>query len=164
MRLIRFFKVTTLPTNPDPDSLYFLKTGSNVDLYITDENGVLYNVDEDAPTARELSKSLVIESPSDSENISFFYTDVPITISKMIAVLKGTTPSLTWSIKHDIDRSGSGNEVVTGGTTTANTTTGNIITVFNDATIPANSFIWFISTAQSGMITEFNVSLIYTKD
>jgi hypothetical protein len=164
MRLIRFFKVTTLPTIPDPDSLYFLKTGGNVDLYITDENGVLYNVDEDAPTARELSKSLVIESPSGSENISFFYTDVPITISKMIAVLKGTTPSLTWSIKHDIDRSGSGNEVVTGGTTTTNTTTGNIITVFNDATIPANSFIWFISTAQSGTITEFSVSLIYTKD
>jgi hypothetical protein len=164
MQLLRFFKVTELPSDPKPNALYFLKTGNKVDLYITDTTGGIYNVDEDATSVRELSKALVIEKPTDTENISFFYTDVAITINKLVAVLKGIAPSITWSIVHSTDRSLAGNEVITGGVTTTNTTTGNVITTFDDATIPANSFIWFISTATSGTISEFNVSIIYTKD
>lgn len=164
MKLIQFFKVTTLPVNPEPDALYFLKTANKIDLYITDTNGNIYNVDEDATTAREISKTIVIENPTGFENISFFFTDAAITVTKMVAVLKGTTPSLTWSVRHATDRSIAGNEIIIGGTTTTSTTTGSVITTFDDATIPANSFIWFTSTAESGTLTEFNVSLIYTKD
>lgn len=110
------------------------------------------------------SKSIGIESPTNAEDISIFYTDVAITITKMVAVHVGSSPSLTWTVRHSTDRSATGNEVVTGGTTTTSITTGSVVTSFNDATIPANSFVWLESTASSGVITSFNLTLLYTND
>lgn len=112
-----------------------------------------------------LIKSITIESPSASEDISMFYIDRNMTISKIIVVLKGSsTPSVTWTIRHSDDRNGVGKEVVTAGTTTTNTTTGDIITTFNDATIPSNSFIWLETTAQSGTVAEMNITLVLSND
>jgi len=83
----------------------------------------------------------------------------------MRAVLIGSsTPSVTWTIRHGSDRSAAGNQVVTGGTTTTSTTTGSDVTSFNDATIPADSFIWIETTAQSGTVTELSVTLIASID
>jgi len=119
-----------------------------------------------APNAGGMTKSLSVESPTNSEDISIFYTDVAITITKMVAVLKGSaSPSVTWSIIHAADRSSLVfNEVVTSGTTTTNTTTGHSVTSFNDATIPANSFIWLKTSARSGTVTEISITIEYTED
>jgi hypothetical protein len=165
-KVINHYKVTSLPASPKPDSVYFVKTVSGTHLYVTDATGVPYAVIEDGLViTADWAKSLIIENPGSNENISIFYTDVSITINKMVGVLVGSGgPSVTWSVKHSPDRSSVGNEVVTGGTTTTNVTTGDVITTFNDATIPANSFVWFTTTAKSGTIIEFNISLIYTKD
>lgn len=111
------------------------------------------------------SKSFSLESPTATENKSLFFTDVAITVNKMVAVLVGSaTPSVTWTIRHATDRSLTGNEVVTSGTTTTSTSTGSVITTFNDDTIPANSFIWFETTAQSGTVTELSCTIFYTAD
>jgi hypothetical protein len=110
-------------------------------------------------------KGASIESPTGAEDISLFFTDVAITISKMVAVLNGSaTPSVTWTIRHSTDRNAAGNEVVTGGTTTTSTTTGSVVTSFNDATIPANSFVWLETTAQSGTVTQLNISIKFQED
>ena len=88
------------------------------------------------------SKSITIEKPSSSEDISFFFTNRAITITEMRAVLQnGSTPSVTWTVRHGTDRSGAGAEVVTGGTTTTSETTGSDVTSFNDATVVADSFL-----------------------
>jgi len=111
------------------------------------------------------TKSITIESPTGSEDISMFFTDVAITVTKIAAVLRGSgSPSVTWTLRHSTDRSAAGNEVVTGGTTTTSTTTGSIVTSFNDDTIPANSYIWFETTAQSGTVDEINLTVKYTED
>ena len=86
-------------------------------------------------------------------------------MTKITAVLTGSaTPSVTWTLRHSTDRSATGNEVVTSGTTTTSTTTGSVVTSFNDATIPANSFVWLETTAQSGTVTSLNITMIYTED
>lgn len=108
--------------------------------------------------------SITLESPTSSEDASIFYTDEAITITKLTAVLVGSSPSVTWTVRHSTDRSATGNEVVTSGTTTTSTTTGSVVTSFNDATIPANSFIWLETTAQSGTVANINVTIKYTKD
>lgn len=111
------------------------------------------------------TKAFSIESPTDAEDRSLFYTDVAITVSQMVAVLVGSsTPSVTWTIRHATDRSGAGNEVVTSGTTTTSTTSGSVVTSFNDATIPADSFIWFETSAQSGTVDELSISIDFTVD
>jgi len=111
-----------------------------------------------------LTKSIAIESPSSSEDISFFYTDIAITITKMTAILVGSsTPSVTWTVRHSTDRSAAGNEVVTSGTTTTSITTGSVVTSFDDATIPADSFVWIETTAQSGTVGQISITIEYTE-
>ncbi|KKL68158.1 hypothetical protein LCGC14_2127760, partial [marine sediment metagenome] len=76
-----------------------------------------------------------------------------------------STPSVTWTIRHHAtDRNNAGNAVVTAGTTTTSTTTGSDVTSFDDATIPADSYIWLETTAKSGTVTEIHVTLIGTVD
>lgn len=111
------------------------------------------------------SKSIIIENPSNSEDLSFFFTDVAITVLKMRAILVGSaTPSVTWTVRHGTDRSAAGAEVVTGGSTTTDTTTGSDITVFDDATIVANSHIWIETTAQSGTVDSIIINLFFSED
>ena len=112
----------------------------------------------------ELSKAITVESPTSSEDISMFFTDYAVTVTKMVCVMVGSSPSVTWTLRHHTDRNNAGNEVVTGGTTTTSTTTGSVVTSFNDATIPADSFVWLESTAQSGTVTNMNLTVLYTQD
>ena len=112
-----------------------------------------------------ITKTLTVENPTSSEDISIFYTDIAVTVTKITAVLVGSsTPSVTWTIRHSTDRSATGNEVVTSGTTTTSISTGSVVTSFNDATIPADSFIWFETTAKSGTVTQISVTIEYTED
>lgn len=110
------------------------------------------------------SKGITVESPGSAEDMSMFFTDTAITVTKMVAVMVGSSPSVTWTIRHSTDRNATGNQVVTGGTTTTSTTTGSTVTSFNDATIPANSFVWLETTAKSGTVTSMNITIFYTVD
>lgn len=110
-------------------------------------------------------KSITIEDPSDSEDISMFFTNKAITVTEMRAVLVGSsTPSVTWTIRHGTDRSATGAEVVTSGTTTTSVSTGSDVTSFNDATIVADSHVWLETTAQSGTVDELHITIFYTED
>lgn len=109
------------------------------------------------------SKSITIESPTAAEDLSMWYTDDAITITKIVFVITGST-SATTTIRFGSDRSATGTEVVTGGTTANSTTTGNVVTSFNDATIPADNFIWLETTALSGTPTSLSVTIFYRQD
>ena len=54
--------------------------------------------------------------------------------------------------------------MVTGGTVTTSTTTGGVVTSFNDATVPADSFVWLKTTAQSGTVGQINITVFYRQD
>lgn len=109
--------------------------------------------------------SITIESPTDAEDISMLFADEAITITKMVCTLVGSdTPSVTWTVRHNSDRSAAGTEVVTGGTTTTNTTTGDAVTSFDDATIAADSNVWLETTAQSGTVDSMVVTIFYDRD
>jgi hypothetical protein len=110
------------------------------------------------------SKSLTIESPTNAEDITLFYTDDAITITQINTVSRGISPSLTYTIRHASDRATTGTEVVTGGSTTTSASAGDEVTSFNDATIPAGSWIWLETTVQSGTVNETNITIEYTFD
>lgn len=111
----------------------------------------------------ELSKSISVEDPTGTEDITFFFTNRAITLTEMRAVLLGSaTPSVTWQLFHATDRNAAGTQIDSNVTT--NTTTGDDITVFDDATIPADSFVWFETSAQSGTVDEISVTVIFTED
>lgn len=110
------------------------------------------------------SKAITIEAPTASEDLSVFFTERAITITEMRAVVRGSTPSITWTIRHAADRAAAGIEVVTGGTTTTSQTTGSDVTSFDDATIPADSFVWLETTARTPVVAEMSVTIVYGID
>lgn len=110
------------------------------------------------------SKAITLELPGGSENISLFYTDVAITITRVTDVLTGaSSPSVSYDILHDLARSLSGNQVF-GTDRVCNTVNGSTTTTFSDATIPANSYIWLVTSAASGTVTNINITITYTID
>lgn len=109
-----------------------------------------------------LSKTMTLDAPTSSDNVTMFRTDVAITVQEVIAVSKGTTPSTTYKIKHSTDRSAAGNDLTTSAATTS-TTTGDVATL-DDATIPANSWVWLETSAASGTGVVLSIDLRYTED
>jgi hypothetical protein len=112
------------------------------------------------------AKHITIENPTNSEDITLFFTDEALTITKIVAVLTGSaSPSLTWTVKFNADRSLTGTEVVTGGSTIdssgGGTSTGVSITSFNNASISANTWVWFKTTAQSGTVNKIHLTIFY---
>lgn len=119
-------------------------------------------VDLPRPT---LIKAVTVKTPAGSTEGAVFFTMDALTISQLTAVLVGSsTPSVSWTLRHSTDRSATGNEVITAGSTTTSTTTGHLLLSFNDATVPASSFIWIEFAGVSGTVDEFHLSIEYTLD
>ena len=112
----------------------------------------------------EYSKSIDIQSVTSSEDCTVFFTNRAITITEIRAVIGATFSSVTWTARHDTNRSAAGTEVVTGGTVTNDSTTGSDVTSFDDATVPADSFVWIETTATSGSPGFLSVTVFFTYD
>jgi hypothetical protein len=110
--------------------------------------------------------SITDTSPTTATDQTIMYTHSAITVTQLAAVINGgaSTPSITYTIRFDADRSAAGTEVVTSGSTVTSASTATTVTSFNDATIPANNWIWMEIDAQSGTTPELCVSLEYTID
>lgn len=112
-----------------------------------------------------LFRSATWANPTSADNITVIKTDVAITVSKVTAVVVGSSPSVTYQINFASDRSsGSPTTLFSSGEVVTSTTTGDEDTTFADATIPAGSYIWITTSAASGTITEMNVTIKYTND
>jgi hypothetical protein len=122
---------------------------------VTGATGVTGPIGVSAP------KALTILEPSSSENVVLFFTTSSLTLTQIRSTVKGTTPSVTFSIRYGTDTSASGTEVVTSGITVTNTTTGLSTTSFNNATVPSNNFVWLTTSATSGTVDQLAVSLIF---
>ena len=110
------------------------------------------------------SYSITIENPSDSDDITIAYTDVAITVTAIEAVITAGT-SVTFWIMHNPDRTAAGLEVDDTIFTCNSLTTGNgWSSGFEDATIPAASFIWIEAGTVTGVVTELHITIFYTVD
>ncbi len=108
------------------------------------------------------TKSVTISgAPTASENILLFFAHRALKVTDIRALVKGTSPSVTFKINYGTDASAAGTAVVTAGNTVTNTTTGTSITTFNSATIAAGSWVWLTTSAVSGTVTAFHVTLVF---
>ena len=94
-----------------------------------------------------------LESPDGAEDFDVGRFPYGITIKKVTAHVVGSSPSVTIDPKFGSDRSAAGTSILSSATAITNTTTGQVITSFGDATIPAGSTIWLETTAQTGTVT-----------
>ncbi len=108
------------------------------------------------------SKSLIVSDPGGAEvDTPGFFTDVELTIKQLNAVLVGSAgQSVTWTLMYDPDRTpGAGTEVITGGKVTTSILGGDTITVFDNAVIPADSWVWLETSAQAGTVGVLTVTV-----
>ena len=114
---------------------------------------------------KSLAKHFSLEDPTSSEDRTWFYTNIAITVVAVEGVLNNgtSTPTVTVSIHHHTDRANAGNKCVDAQAVTS-ITTGDDVTLDTDVTIPAASFIWVETTAQGGTTPELALTLRYTED
>jgi len=119
------------------------------------------------PTA--LTKNFTVEDSnglSNSENITFFFTNRAITITEINDVIQGSsTPSIDYDIHHASARdNGTPNEVIGTDRTLSSTSGASKTGSFNDADIPADSWIWVVTSSVSGVVTELSLNVKFTLD
>ena len=124
----------------------------------------LAGIEAGAQVNTSIIKGITVESPTTSEDITIFFTPVAITVTELVGVCIGSSPSVTYTLHHSTDRSAAGNKVVTVGNTVTSTTTGDSVISFDDATIPTDSFIWLETSATSGTVDSIHISIEYTVD
>ena len=157
------YKVLALPVSGfAAGEVYYVQPSptDDVEVYLVGLDLAFHKVSDLSLKAQ--SKSFTIESPTNSENIGLWKTDGPITITQISAVSVGSTPSLTYSIRYGSDRSVAGTEVVTGGSTTTSVSSGDDVTTFDSASIPADNWIKLTTTAATGTIDQVTITIHYT--
>jgi hypothetical protein len=125
---------------------------------LTGETGATGDTGAIGPQA---SRTLTVESPSSSEDISFLYTPDAWTVTELIPTIRGATgEELDWTIRYASTRVAVGTEIITGGTATNDANSGTIITSLDSASIPADSFVWFETTGATMEIDEFSITMV----
>jgi len=105
-----------------------------------------------------INKTIALEFPGASENIVIFRAPEAMRIVSARAALVGSaSPSVTFSVNSGTDRSSLGVTHIASQAIT-NTTTGTQLTL-STPNIPASSWVCLVSTAQSGTVTELDISL-----
>ncbi len=132
----------------------------------TGATGETGSTGQTGPGVATLNKSITWESPTATDDLDIWYTSAAVTITAVEGVLaNGTsTPSVTVDLKHHTDRSNVGNDVFAAPRAVTSTTTGDNLTLGGDVTIPANSFVWVETTAQSGTVPIISLTITFTED
>ena len=105
--------------------------------------------------------NMFLENPSVLDNFMFFYTRKQITVKKLVYVILGATSSTVF-ISFGPDRSTTPTDIIDAGTVVSNTTTGQIITTFDNAVIPENNFVVVRVTANVLNPDQLDVHLVHT--
>lgn len=116
--------------------------------------------------SQDFTKAITVETMTDAEDITLFFTDVKLTVSKMVAIISASGPAhyAGWTVRHGDTRDTIGSEVIVGGTATSGafaTGSGEIVTVFSNPVVSANSFVW-LETTGAVDIGHFNLTLKYS--
>jgi hypothetical protein len=117
----------------------------------------------DLHTKPSLSRSVTIADPIATDDATLFFTPVVITITDLRSHITGTT-NVVFNIGHASTRTGTQLDVFTSDITLTSTAGQSNSSGFNDATIPANSWVWVDVVSVSGTPTMFHSTIIYTED
>lgn len=150
----------TMASHSDDDTYNISTTGTAATGALTVTGGTFVG-----GSGASFNICLSLEDPTASEDFTLCFGFAAFTIQEMQAVLVGSSSqTVTWTVRHTLERDDTGIEVVTSGTTTTSITTGDNVTSFNDATVPTDSFLWLETTAQGGTVSEFHLTIRCTWD
>lgn len=123
-----------------------------------------------ASAANGIKKSffLTIDDVADSMDYAVGFVDAAFTITEIRIVHAGSglsSPDIDVDVRHSTDRSAAGNQVDTTALTVTSSTSGDSFTSgFEDATVPADSWIWIETSSKSGTTDNLELVIIGTYD
>lgn len=94
-----------------------------------------------------ITKSITVPDPRSTENITMFYLDKSALFTKVVGVVSGSSPSVTWLIGSASTRTGA-TGTITGATTTSQD--GVVYDITPNLIVPANTWVIFKVTATGG--------------
>jgi len=107
-------------------------------------------------------KSVTINEPLLGDNILLFYTDQSLQVRKMVSVMSGISPTMTFTIKFDSSRAQAGTELTTNGFVVDSATTGILWSAFTNPYISGGCFVWLnISASGGGSWAQFHNTLFF---
>lgn len=135
-------------------SSFFVQSGMST----TTANTFQQLVDQALANAGAIGpKSVTIVNPTGVDDLMMFYVNAACTIKQITASVKGSSsPSINFDIRFAPNPSDTGTSVVTGGTNVSQT---QIVTTFNNATIPANSYVRVVTSSLTGDVDELAISI-----
>jgi hypothetical protein len=102
--------------------------------------------------------ALKLPAPSNAENQFIIRLPNASTVSRVDVILKGTTsPSVTYALHYGSTYGTSLGTIVASNTVTATSSTATL----NTTSIPADSYIWLVTSASAGTITDFSVQITF---
>jgi hypothetical protein len=114
--------------------------------------------EQSVASGKMFQKSIYLEYPIHSENIGWFYNKESIALHSIVSVVSGTGASLGWTLSQSTGRHLDGSLIVSG--YTDSTTSGNLITSFNNSILSGEVWTLFRSQTTGGTISEFSLTLV----
>lgn len=142
---------------PIIDSLLSTRTGSALSARAGNELFELVSQAQDQATSLA-PKAVTVPNPVAPLQLPLLYVFEPVEVIGIFSIVLGAGPSVTFSLRYGTDIT-SGTEVVTGGITQTNTTTGSVTSSFNSPVIQGPSQIWVEISAVSGTVTCFHTTI-----
>lgn len=104
-------------------------------------------------------KSMTILDPLNTDNLVLFKASENLTLKEVKSIVRGTSPSTTFTLYKGPNRNGTGNTVMQSGIVCTNTTTGVSTVSFSSSTVSAGDYVWVAVTATSGTVNELHMTL-----
>lgn len=114
-------------------------------------------------TGNMAPKSITMMYPAPTDNvIMFFNPTYARTVARVISLVKGTSPSVTYYLRYNANsdplNTATRFDILTANVVT-NTTFGQANTSFANAVIPADTWVWVYPSAVSGTVQQFHLSM-----
>lgn len=104
--------------------------------------------------------TLVLPTPAGTERRPLLLAPHQLTISKISAVLVGgTAPTATFTVRHGSDAAATGALVTTASIVCNSTTSGTVISTFDNPVVAAGSWLWVLLSARTGTPTGLTIQI-----
>ena len=102
---------------------------------------------------------LTLSYPLVGDKLPLLHTASGLTIAEVRALVAGTTPSVSFSIRYGPDFSAVGTAIRVAGMTSSSTSSGDSWSSFDNAVVPAGSWLWIVVEAVNGTALSLHASL-----
>jgi len=139
------------PLSPIDGQQYTNTSGTE---YQYDSTKSVWNIVSQSVMGNQAKVTLSLEYPSSSERVPFYYTPVPVTLTKLSAAIIGTGSPAVYIHPYFTSSLGTDQTAVLDSTSKINSvTTMQNFTNFTTTSVPANSYFIFDTTRVDGTVT-----------